>query len=200
MLNRMEKELLNSYFYTYRNTLGMETKTAKQAAKMNVIVSKDTAIKEGVYSLPSDYWKVIFEMEKNNSNNLWVKYYTRARNDGVNDDDIIYFWETYSVERYMMQETQNIININAMLTALNRGKTMDEASAIVRKKFPTYGNPSIKSDFGTEDDNFLPLELVFRVNKNIITNLKNFQYEIEKHSSFNAFIRSMARTNMLGKL
>jgi hypothetical protein len=96
----------------------MDTSTASQVAKTNIIKAKETAIKEGFYNLPADYWKEIFEMEKKNIESVWTKYYKTARKDGVKDEDIIYLWETYPVERFMLQETQNIINMNVMLTAL----------------------------------------------------------------------------------
>lgn len=201
-LNNAEKIILNSYIKTYINSLKMDPKTAKQAAKTNIIRAKETAIKEGVYNLPSDYWKEIFNMEKNNIDNDFTRYIKKAREDGVKDEDFIYLWETYPVERYMLQETQNIININAHLTALGEGKTNQEATEIVRKNFPTYGNPDIKSSYGTEEDNFLPLEFVFKINKNVISNSNSnrLKEELKNFNSFNAYIRYLAREDRLGKL
>ncbi|MBM3703437.1 MAG: hypothetical protein FJW63_10750 [Actinobacteria bacterium] len=149
-LNNAEKIILNSYIKTYINSLKMDTKTAKEVAKANIIKAKETAIKEGIYNLPSDYWKEIFNMERNNVDNAFTRYNKKAREDGVKDEDFIYLWETHPVERFMLQETQNIININAHLTALGEGKTNQEATDIVRKNFPTYGNPNIKCNYGTE--------------------------------------------------
>jgi hypothetical protein len=201
-LNQDEKKILQSYVDTYINSLKMDSKTAKQVAKMNIVKSKERAISEGLYDLPADYWKEIFEMEKNNIDNFWTKYYKRARKDGVQDEDIIYLWETYPVERFMLQETQNLINMNVMLTALNQGKTMEQATETVRKNFPTYGNPNEKTEYGTEEDNPLPLEFVFKVNKNIISGIDSAKHKeaLKEFSSFNACIRFLARNDKLGKV
>ncbi len=201
-LNNDEKIIFNSYINTYMNSLKMDPKAAKKAAKTNIVKAKEIAIKEGFYNLPADYWKEIFEMEKNNVKNVWTEYYKRARKDGVKDEDIIYLWETHPVERVMLQETQNMININAHLTALGEGKTSQEATEIVRKNFPTYGNPNIRPNYGTEDDNLLPIEFVFKVNKNIIsgTNSDKHKEALKEFSSFNAYIRYLAKEDRLGKL
>jgi len=201
-LNNAEKIILNSYIKTYINSLKMDTKTAKEVAKANIIKAKETAIKEGIYNLPSDYWKEIFNMERNNVDNAFTRYNKKAREDGVKDEDFIYLWETHPVERFMLQETQNIININAHLTALGEGKTNQEATDIVRKNFPTYGNPNIKCNYGTEEDSPLPLEFVFKVNKNIISNPNSdkLKEELKNFSSFNAYVRYLARGDRLGNL
>ncbi len=201
-LTNIEKKIMLSYVNTYINYLKMDKRTANQAAKMNIVKAKEVAIKEGFYDLPPDYWKEIFEMEKNNIENVWTKYYKRARKDGVKDEDIIYLWETYPVERIMLQETQNLINMTAMLTALERGKTMEQAAETVRKNFPTYGNPNEKSEYGTEEDNPLPLEFIFKVNKNIISGINSEEHKeaLKEFSSFNAYIRFLARNDKLGEL
>lgn len=201
-LNNAEKIILNSYIKTYIDSLKMDPKIAKKAAKGNIIKAKETAIKEGIYNLPSDYWKEIFNMERNNVDNAFTRYNKKAREDGVKDEDFIYLWETHPVERFMLQETQNIININVHLAALGEGKTNQEAAEIVRKNFPTYGNPSIKYNYGTEEDNPLPLEFVFKVNKNVISNSNSdkFKEELKSFSSFNTYIRYLAKEDRLGKL
>lgn len=202
-LNRIEKEIMLSYVNSYVGSLKMDLKTAKQAAKGNIVKAKETAIKEGLYDLPADYYKEIFRMENNNVDNKFTRYYKEARKDGVKDEDIIYLWETYPVERFMLQETQNLININVHITALHEGKTHAEATKRVRKNFPTYGNPLIKTEYGSYEDNALPLEFIFKVNKNILPKLVydfKLNEELEKFSSFNAFIRYLARNDKLGKL
>jgi len=202
-LNRIEKVIMLSYVDSYVNSLKMDLKTAKQSAKGNIIKAKETAIKEGLYDLPADYYKEIFRMENNNIDNEFTRYYKEARKDGVKDEDIIYLWETYPVERFMLQETQNLINLNVMLTALHQGKTMEEATKTVRKNFPTYGNPLIKIEYGSYEDNALPLEFIFKVNKNVLPKLEydfKLKEELEKFSTFNAFIRYLTRNDKLGKL
>ena len=201
-LNNDEKIIFNSYINTYMNSLKMDPKVAKKAAKTNIVKAKKTAIREGIYNLPSDYWKEIFDMEKNKIDNKFTRYNRRAREDGVKDEDFIYLWETHPVERVMLQETQNMININAHLTALGEGKTSQEATEIVRKNFPTYGDPNIRSNYGTEDDNLLPIEFVFKVNKNVISNPNSdkLKEELKNFSSFNAYIRYLAKEDRLGKL
>ena len=201
-LNNIEKKLMLSYIKSYKNNLKTNNWTAKQTTKINMIIAKENAIKEGVYNLPVDYWKEIFKMEKNGVDNHCTQYYKRAREDGVKNEDFIYLWETYPVERYMLQETQNTINITAALTALDQGKTTKQAKEIVRKNFPTYGNPFHRSTYGNEEDKALPIEFVFKVNKNIISGV-----DVEKHkealkefNSFNAYIRFLARNDRLGKL
>jgi len=202
-LNRIEKEIMLSYVNSYVGSLKMDLKTAKQAAKGNIVKAKETAIKEGLYDLPADYYKKIFRMENNNVDNKFTRYYKEARKDGVKDEDIIYLWETYPVERFMLQETQNLININVFLTAMGEGKTEQEATETVRKNFPTYGNPLIKVEYGSYEDNALPLEFIFKVNKNVLPKLVHdfkLKEELEKFSSFNAFIRYLARNDKLGSL
>ena len=201
-LNNIEKKIMQSYIKTYINDLKMDTRTANQFAKTNIVKAKEIAIKEGFYNLPADYWKEIFEMEKKNIESIWTKYYKTARKDGVKDEDIIYLWETYPVERIMLQETQNLINMNVMLTALNQGSTMEQANETVRKNFPTYGNPNTKFEYGTEDDNALPLEFIFKVNKNIISGINSDKHKeaLKEFSSFNAYIRFLAENDKLGKL
>ncbi len=202
-LNRIEKEIMLSYVNSYVGSLKMNLKTAKQAAKGNIVKAKETAIKEGLYDLPTDYYKEIFRMENNNVDNKLTRYYKEARKDGVKEEDIIYLWETYPVERFMLQETQNLININVFLTAMGEGKTEQEATETVRKNFPTYGNPLIKIEYGSYEDNALPLEFIFKVNKNVLPKLVHdfkLKEELEKFSSFNAFIRYLARNDKLGSL
>ena len=202
-LNRIEKEIMLSYVNSYVGSLKMNLKTAKQAAKGNIVKAKEIAIKKGVYDLPADYYKEIFRMENNNVDNKLTRYYKEARKDGVKDEDIIYLWETYPVERFMLQETQNLININVFLTAMGEGKTEQEATETVRKNFPTYGNPLIKIEYGSYEDNALPLEFIFKVNKNVLPKLVHdfkLKEELEKFSSFNAFIRYLARNDKLGSL
>jgi len=202
-LNRIEKEIMLSYVNSYVGSLKMNLKTAKQAAKGNIVKAKETAIKEGLYDLPADYYKEIFRMENNNVDNKLTRYYKEARKDGVKDEDIIYLWGTYPVERFMLQETQNLININVFLTTMGEGKTEQEATETVRKNFPTYGNPLIKIEYGSYEDNALPLEFIFKVNKNVLPKLVHdfkLKEELEKFSSFNAFIRYLARNDKLGSL
>lgn len=201
-LNNNEKIILNSYIKSYINSLKMEPKIAKQAAKQNIIKSKERALKANLYYLPHDYWKQIFEMEKNNIENLFTISCKLARNDGAIDEDIIYYWETYPVERFMIQETQGLINMNALITALKQGKSKQESVEIVRKNFPSWGDPRTKLDYGTAQDSYLSPELIFRVNKNVISgaNVIALKEELKNFSSFNAFIRYLAREDRLGKL
>ena len=201
-LNNIEKKLMLSYIKSYKNNLKTNNWTAKQTTKINMIIAKENAIKEGVYNLPVDYWKEIFKMEKNGVDNHFTQYYKKAREDGVKNEDIIYLWETYPVERYMLQETQNTINITAALTALDQGKTMEQAKEIVRKNFHTYGNPFHGSKYGNEEDKALPIEVVFKVNKNIISgvDLEKHKEALKEFNSFNAYVRFLARNDRLGRL
>jgi len=202
-LDKNEKEILLSYIGTYINTLKMDSGTAKKTAKSLIIIAKERAIREGIYDLPPDYWKEIFKMEQDNIDNDFTRYYKRARKDGVKDEDIIYLFETHPVERFILQETQNLINTNAFITAMeDKSKTFEEATEFVRKHFPTYGNPLIKFDYGGDEDSALPLEFIFKVNKNIFSypvNLK-LKEELPRFSSFNAYIRFLARNDNLGTL
>ena len=200
-LNRIEKELMIRYIDIYVNSLKMDKRTAKQAVKQNIIEAKRNAIKEGVYNLPPDFWKEIFRMEKENDDNFWTKYYKKAREDGVKDEDIIYCWETYPAERYLVKEMQDLININAFLTAFDKYKSEDKATEIVRKTFPTYGNPNIENEYGTEEDNALPGELIPKVTKLLSTSdAPKLRKEASKFSSFNAFVRYLAKEDRLGKI
>lgn len=202
-LDNNEKTILQSYINTYTNTLGMDSRTAKKAAKDIIINAKRSAINEGVYNLPPDYWKEIFKMEEDKIDNKFTKYYARARKDGVKDEDIIYLFKTHPVERYMMVETQGLININAHITAMeDRGKSFKEATEFVRKHFPSYGNPLIELDYGGSEDRYLPYELIFKVNRNVFSypisdKLKD---NLKKFSSFNAYVRFLARNDKLGTL
>jgi hypothetical protein len=56
---------------------------------------------------------------------------------------------------------------------------MEQATETVRKNFPTYGNPNKKFEYGTEDDNSLPLEFIFKVNKNIISGVDSDKHKEE---------------------
>ncbi len=201
-LDRNEKAILLSYINTYTNTLGMDLRTAKKTAKINIIISKQIAINEGFYGLPPDYWKEIFKMEKENKDDYRTKRYKRARQDGVKDEDIVYFFETHPVERYMMNETQSLININAKITGLKEGQSSEESTRFIRKNFPSYGDPLTELTYGGEEDRLLPHELIFKVNKNIFSypisdKLKD---NLKKFSSFNAYVRFLARNDKLGTI
>jgi len=204
-LNNVEKKILNKYIDTYINKLKIDRRTAEGMVKANIIKAKETAIREGVYNLPPDYWKEIFKMEKDNIDNDFTRYYKRAREDGVNDTDIIAWWETYPVERYLEVKTQELIVVDRLTSELvadieeiDDEELENQLDEIARENYPIYGNILEKSDTGIDADRDLPRELIFRVNVLLSRpGAQKLRKEAQKFSSFNAFIRYLAKEDRL---
>ncbi len=207
--------------------LGKEARVTAKNMLDSVIAASHRA---GIYNWPLNFGDILLGAEVAESAEvereavLYRKGLAAKRKDGVRDEDIREYWNLSTVERLMMDESDNFIRgghyVNRVLElfgSTSRAGTPEvfevfraakesaiggEAVKSVWRHFPqyTFGDPSIRPEkptWLTPADFPLPVELKNRINKWIAKEGAHVSERMEKYSTMNALIREEIRKGNL---
>jgi len=121
------------------------------------------------------------------------KILDQKRKHGVTNSDIKRWWNLDNLERTLSMVFENYSKA-LLFTHLSQSQNLskNEIENIISKTYPKYGDidENVKDISGNDP---LPYELKHRINlytaRKQKENPKYFHTELEKHSSFNAFVR-----------
>ena len=186
----IEKKLEEIYMPLFQTMMCLSLSQAKKHFRSVLQQAKADSINEGTSDLPSNYGDI--RLEKESTNEEIKAIFTKLRKEGVRNEDIRWWWNTHDLERRMMVEV-DVITRMALFTKLKEeGRTPEEASKVVRKAHPMFGDPN-DTTYTSGKDTPLPIEFKDRINiyveKRISTNPEQFKKDIEVSSTFNALIR-----------
>ncbi|GEM_PF-2709030 len=159
----------------------------------------DLAIKKskesGLYDKKIDAQQLLNLVKTNGKAREDFSYDLKVQ-DGVNDNDFIWWWSLDDVERQMTVVVDDWFRYAEYLNGTNEGKSPEDAAHQVKKSYAIYGNLKDESH-SSGDDRPLPYELKDRVNTWLINNGLELatikKEEINKSTSMNAFIRKELR-------
>lgn len=124
----------------------------------------------------------------------------RLHGEGVSEADIRWWWGLPDLDRRMFLLTDDFFRMTYAFTQIENGASVEQAAIATRKAFPIYetGAASKSESF---DDRPLPCEIRARVNhhreaQNASSHLA-FKAELDKFSSFNAYVRWAIRQKLL---
>lgn len=189
----VEKELENIYIpklVAEGNTL-LDSK--KIFARLLKIVKKESEL-EKTSNLPNNFGNIILRNCKNNDKAK--TFVENLRKEGVRDEDIRWWWNMHDLERRIIEKLDDSIRITAFINNCRKGMSKAKAAESVRKLYPIYGDPKDES-YAVGDNRSLPDELRNRVNAYIEKKFKDIPEEVEKFTSFNAFIRNEIRKDSI---
>jgi hypothetical protein len=198
------KRLSDLYVGLYINT-GMSKAQAEEIVRGLLQMAVQETIDADTYNLPSNLGDVVLgnamaESEKIESFAEGIRQkIPYLKSEGVTEEDIRYYWNLNELERRMATLEDNSMRIGVFAEARKNGKTVEQASAEVRKVFPMYGNPDDKNQPKGEDRPF-PYELKDLINKYIkrrSLDISSYKNDIEKSSSLNALIRKEIKAGNL---
>lgn len=198
--NEVERGLLEMYAQMFA---GMGMPDPKKMASDMLDRAIEKSKEQRTYDLPPKLGDVILgkaspEDTKSEKMVGYIqKYLPAKRKDGVSDEDILWCWNLYDIERSMMLAVDELHRMALFTTVLQETGDSKEAGKHVWKFHPLYtvGDPKNEKLFvegHTEKDLPLPLELKDRVNIYIEKrgqNSDDFKKDIEASSSFNALVR-----------
>jgi len=187
----IEKQLEEHYVPIFKTMMNMPPSQAKSTFRHLLKQGKEAALEQGTLNLPQNFGDILLERESHDEKLKAVLAKKRA--DGVRDEDIRWWGNMYELERQMMIQVDTLSRFALFLKLTKEdGFSEDEATRKVRKSFPMFGVPDDTSET-TDEDRPLPYELKDRINiyieKMSQTNSEQFKKEIERSSTFNAFIR-----------
>lgn len=198
--NEVEKQLLEYYTQLF-TAMGVPDapKTAREILDRAIENSK----KQGTYDLPPNMGDIILgranpkDIKSEKMAGYIRKYLPAKRKDGVKDEDILWWWNLYDVERSIMLVVDEFYRMVSFIEALEETGNDKEAIKRVWKYHPSYtiGDPKderIVIEGHTEKDLPLPIELKNRVNIYIERMSQSpdvYKKAIEESSSFNALVR-----------
>lgn len=194
-LKKEETELEKGLVELYTNMLILTfpKDEAEKIAKDMLEAAKEKMREISQDKLSPNFGNFILENEKEDPSfmNMDVK-----RQDGVRDEDVIWFWNMHPLERCMLLVFDDFFRIATFLKFKDTGMSEEEAANEMKKFFPIFGDPK-NTSHAQGVDRPLPYELKDRINKWTEKNTKNLNMLEErrkKYTSMNAFIRAEIKT------
>lgn len=187
--NEIEKGLLEIYSKFFA---GMNLPDSRKMAGDILDQCIENSKKEGCYNLKM-LGDILLEKEK--SSGQVNPNFESKRKEGVKNEDIRWWFNLNDVERRMMLKMNEFHRVSLFVHEIENGKTEDEASKIVRKYHPIFGDLSDETH-GSGDNRPLPPELKDRINMYIEKqgiNNPDYKKKIDSFSSFNSLIRNEIR-------
>ena len=152
----------------------------------------------GTSKLPEDYGHVLLSTE-NEDEKIRAMLVSR-RNEGVKDQDVLWWWNMHDLERRMMLKVDEQRRTTQYLRHRQAGLSKDEAGERIRTYYPTYGDPD-DLPMTAPADNHLPPELKRRIDRYIQKRLEidgnSLKEEMEASTTFNALVRREIRNGNL---
>ena len=187
-MNRFEKEFCNKYWPGLAVTTGIGDRNAQKLVIAFLKASIIEAREDGTFNKPLNHGNTLIEKEKiNNETKEWLK---PAREDGVSNEDIIWYWNLHEIDRRMLDKIEIYFRTARYLQYKSDGLTEEQAIKKLFKYSPVWGDP-YDIRYSSGEDRPLPPELIDRVNKYVInrTDIEKFKKDCEQYSSLNALIR-----------
>jgi len=197
----IEKRLEEQYTEILAEMMGMPEKEARETAQEMLAQAIKETKEEGTYDQPVGIGKRLLEkIKQNEASGDAMQYYATSKNEGMTDEDFIWWWDLHDLERKMMMKADAMNKMAAFTQHLMGGGEQKERTNIMHKFHPLYGNPEDTAQ--TQDDNRpLPVELSGRINRyrerRAEEDSENYQRDLEASSSFNALIRQAIRERKL---
>lgn len=208
--NEIEQMLLDIYS---RNFSTMGIPNAERMAKDLLNQAIEESKKGGSYNLPPNFGDIILQREKAEQSviekvaEIFRKNLPQKKAEGVRNEDIEWWWNLNDVERNMMFKVDEMHRMALFMELIQGGMSPEKAGKEVWKAHPiyTYGDPNQKPEKappGLKREEYpLPAELKDRVNIYIEKRTKDdpdeVKKEIEKSSTFNAFVRKQIKKGNL---
>lgn len=173
--------------------MGIPRPDAKSTAQDWVDGAIRDAKSAGTYDLPAGIGSNVLQ----STDPAVLEQLVRIRAEGVQDNDIAWWWNFSDVERRVLKHKDAHMRTMSFLQALDEGKSERQAADRVRRLWTIFGDDPEDRD---SEDRPLPDELRLRVQK--WERLKNrsarlFEAEREEYSSLNAFVRSEIRNGKI---
>ena len=203
--NEIEKALFDLHVHNLSMN-GISSSEARKMTENMLDQAIEKSKKSGNYFLPKNLGSII--VGEADTEDLRIQKFAHVirermpKNEGITLDDIKMWWNLNDVERRMVQAQDLVEKFQAGLGLLDSGKASspEEATAMVCKFLPVYGNPDDNSQ-SSGDDRPLPFELKDRINiyieKQACKGSTEYKEEMESSSSFNALVRKEIRAGKL---
>lgn len=191
----IEKKLEDIYVPKLQMVMGVSPSQAKRAFRDMLQKAKEESLEEGTSNLPQNFGDVLLEKETTDEKiRSWL---AMKRNEGVSDEDIREWWNMHDLERRILLSFDDVSRFNRFFKSGEEdGGDEEETARAGREFFPVYGDPNEPSHTAG-DDRPLPYELRNRVDryleKKAQTDPEGWKRQIERSSTFNAFIRKEIR-------
>jgi len=144
----------------------------------------------GTSKLPEDYGNTLLAQEKEDEKIRSML--ASRRQEGVRDEDILWWWNMHDLERRMMLKVDEQRRTTQYLRYRQAGLSKFEAGGRIRTYYPTYGDPDDLAESSLED-NHVPHELKRRIDHYVQKRLEidgnALKEEMEASTTFNALVR-----------
>lgn len=191
----IEKKLEDIYVPKLQMVMGVSPSQAKRAFRDMLQKAKEESLEEGTSNLPPNFGDVLLEKETTDEKiRSWL---AMKRNEGVSDEEIREWWNMHDLERRILLSFDDVSRFNRFFKSGEEDRGDEEETARGgREFFPVYGDPNEPSHTAG-DDRPLPYELRNRVDRYLErkaqTDPEGCRRQIERSSTFNAFIRKEIR-------
>jgi len=194
----LEDQLENLYVHWFQTMEGMSFSEARDTARGMIEQAKQESEKEGTARLPKNLGNILLDKEA--TDEKIKSMLTKLRQEGVNDEDIRWWWNMHDLERRMMQVDYLRHRYILFLKLQEDGLGPEESAKGVAKRFPIFGNPDDNTLSGG-NDRPIPWELKNRVDlwiqKGYKMDPEKFKKRIDYSTSVNSLIRkSIERGNL----
>lgn len=195
-LAEIKKQLEDAYVPIFETLLGMPAAEAKNAFSTLCRKAEDEAAAEGSLNLPVNLGDILLDREATDEKSH--RMLQKRRREGATDEDIRWWMNRHELDRKLMMKVDEIYRV-ALFSKLRQeeGCSEEDATAMVRKLFPVYGDPDQPGAPGGEDRP-LPFELRQRINsyieKRTRSDMQSYNDEVARSTSFNALIRKEMKT------
>jgi hypothetical protein len=194
-LSGIEKELEAIHVAMFQTKLGLPPSEIKKLFRKMLKEAKEESRKEGTSNLPANFGEMLLQKEGVDKNTQAIM--SKKRAEGVEDDDIRWWWGMTDLERRIMSKVDDFFKTAMYMKYRNEDSLgAEEAAKKVRKFYPFYGDPQ-DTTHTSGDDRPLPYEIKDRVNRYVErrsqTDSDKCQKEIQESSTSNSFVRREIR-------
>ena len=152
----------------------------------------------GTSKLPEGYGNIL--LSKEGEDEKIRSMLASRRQEGVKNEDILWWWNMHDLERRMMLKVDEQRRTTQYLRYRQAGLSKGEAGGRVRAYYPTYGDPDDLPEDRPEDSH-LPPELKRRIDHYIRKRLEidgdGLKKEMEASTTFNALVRKEIKNGRL---
>ena len=198
-MRQVERQMVRDHVQLYLS-MGLGSSEARRTATTLVKLAIKTSKNSGTYNMPINFGDLLLGQAPSTSPKV-QSFIERGRVnlalkrvDGVDDEDIRWWWNRDDVDRRLMEADDLSNQLTAVSHLLAQGKSLDEAATIVKSTFPFFGEPTPDMDFDN-DNRPLPPELRRRIIPWSLQqgNLDSLAREESENASFNAILRVLIR-------
>ena len=194
--SELERQLIETYTNMKLSLLDISKSEAEKMTRDMLKTAKQKMKESGQDKLPSDFGSLVLQKEKENP--AFMKMNIK-RQEGVRDEDILWFWNMYPLERCVLEVDDENTRLATFTNHIEKGMSSEDAVKELRKFHPMLGNPE-DTEYTKGDDRPLPPELKDRINKWLEKHMDNpeaFKNKLQQFKTMNAFIRSEIRQGNL---